>query len=75
MSDAGRGRGGRDRTASPRPPDGLASDNGPIIICGVGGGNVAKAVDRVSFYGHDESEVGRFEKRLLHDPGEQLRAE
>lgn len=58
-----------------RRTDGLASDNGPIIICGVGGGNVAKAVYRVSFYGHDESEVGKFDKRLLHDPAEQVRTE
>jgi len=36
---------------------------------------VAKPAYRVRFYGHDESEVGKFEKRLLHDPGEQLRSE
>ena len=53
--------------------DGLAASDGPIIICGVGGGNVAVDVYRVAFYGHDESEVGRHEKRLLHDPEQQTR--
>ncbi|HEX8646545.1 MAG TPA: hypothetical protein VF715_06565 [Thermoleophilaceae bacterium] len=47
---------------------GLAASDGPIIICGVGTGDVAVGVYRVAFYGHDESEVGRHEKRLLHDP-------
>ena len=47
--------------------------NGPIIICGVGGGDVAVGVYRVSFYGHDESEVGRHKKQLLHDPEQQTR--
>ena len=50
----------------------LAASNGPIIICGVGTGDVAVGVYRVSFYGHDESEVGRHEKRLLHDPEQQF---
>jgi hypothetical protein len=58
-----------------RETDGMASSNGPIIICGVGGGNVARAVYRVTFYGHDESEVGKFEKRLLHGHEEQFRAD
>ena len=51
---------------------GLEASDGPIIICGVGTGDVAVGVYRVSFYGHDESEVGRHEKRLLHDPGEEF---
>jgi hypothetical protein len=53
--------------------DGLAASDGPIIVCNVGGGNVAKDVYRVTMYGHDESAIGRFEKRLLHDPEEQFR--
>src|SRR5215203_584300 len=52
---------------------GLASDDGPIIICNVGGGNVAKGYYRVSMYAHDKSEVGRYEKRLLHAPDEERR--
>lgn len=53
--------------------DNSAAANGPIIICGVGGGDVAVGVYRVSFYGHDESEVGRYKKQLLHDPEQQTR--
>jgi hypothetical protein len=45
--------------------DNLARDNG-TIICGTGGGNVAKNYYRVSLYAHDKSEVGKYEKRLLH---------
>ena len=47
------------------------SDNGPIIICNVGGGNVARAVYRVVSYAHDHSTVGKFKKQLLHEPTEQ----
>jgi hypothetical protein len=54
---------------------GLAAENGPIIICNVGGGNIAKAVYRVSMYAHDESEVARHEKRLLHEPGVEAQGE
>jgi hypothetical protein len=37
----------------------------------VGGGNVAKAVYRVSMYAHSEKDVGRFEKDLLHSHEEE----
>jgi len=48
---------------------GLAKDDG-TIICGVGGGNVARDVYRVVLYGHLKGSVGKFtrSKRLLHDP-------
>lgn len=48
-----------------------ASDNGPIIVCNVGGGDVAINFYRVTMYAHVESDVGRFEKRLLHSPEEE----
>jgi hypothetical protein len=50
-----------------------AAEDGPIIICGTGGGNIAKAYYKVSFYAHRESEVGAFEKTLLHRPDERER--
>ena len=52
---------------------GLAADNGPIIICNVGGGNIARAYYRVSMYAHLAEDVGRFEKRLLHSADEESR--
>jgi len=52
---------------------GLAAEDGPIIICNIGGGNVAVPVYRVTMYGHDESAVGRHEKTLLHEPAEEFR--
>ncbi len=56
-----------------RATDGLrASDNG-VIICNVGGGNVAKAVYTVSMYGHRHEDIGRFKKELLHEPEAQYR--
>jgi len=54
---------------------GLAEEDGPIIVCNVGTGNVAKAVYRVNMYAHDESEVGRHEKRLLHEPAAEAQDE
>ena len=51
--------------------DGLAASDGPIIICNVGGGNVARDVYRVVSYGHDHSSVGKHRKRLLHNPKQQ----
>ena len=54
-----------------RHTDGLAADNGPIIICNVGGGNVARGVYRVSMYAHHVDDVGRYEKQLLHSPKEE----
>lgn len=50
----------------------LSADNG-TIVCNTGGGNVAKNYYKVSFYAHDESAVGKHEKRLLHRPEEQER--
>jgi hypothetical protein len=49
------------------------ADNGPIIICGTGGGNVAKAYYKVSFYAHEKSEVGKYKKQLLHSENERER--
>jgi hypothetical protein len=37
-----------------------------IVICGIGRGNVAADVYRISMYGHRIEDVGRHEKRLLH---------
>jgi len=50
----------------------LAGNNG-TIICGTGGGNIAKNYYKVSLYGHRHSEIGRFKKTLLHKPGERER--
>src|SRR3954470_19106160 len=49
----------------------LEADNGPIIICNVGGGNVAVATYRVAMYAHHQDDVGRFNKELLHSEEEQ----
>ena len=46
---------------------GLEAADG-VIVCNVGGGNVAREVYRVAMYAHREEDVGRFEKRLLHEP-------
>jgi hypothetical protein len=51
---------------------GLTANDG-TIICGTGGGNVAKSYYKVSFYAHREATIGRFKKRLLHAPNEQER--
>ena len=50
----------------------LAFDNG-TIICGTGGGNVAKSYYKISFYAHLKSDVGKYKKKLLHGPHEQER--
>ena len=42
----------------------LTADNG-TIICGTGGGNIAKNYYKVSFYAHSKSTIGRFKKKLL----------
>ncbi len=55
--------------------NGLASSDGPIIICGTGGGNVAKAYYRVSLYAHSDAEVGKFKKTLLHEENEPERVQ
>jgi hypothetical protein len=49
-------------------------DNGPIIICNVGGGDVAINFYRVTMYAHMEADVARFDKRLLHSPDEEAKA-
>lgn len=52
-----------------RQTSGLADEGAePIVICGIGRGNVAADVYRVSMYGHRLDDVGRHEKRLLHAP-------
>jgi hypothetical protein len=45
------------------------------IVCGTGGGNVAKTYYKVSFYAHDSSTVGQYtdQKELLHEPHEEER--
>jgi hypothetical protein len=48
-----------------RNTDGLAAKDG-VIVCNVGGGNVAREVYRVAMYAHREEDVGRFDKKLLH---------
>jgi hypothetical protein len=50
-----------------RNTKGFAAADG-VIVCNVGGGNVARGVYRVSMYAHREEDVGRFDKQLLHDP-------
>lgn len=47
----------------------FARDNG-TIICGTGGGNIAKTYYKVSFYGHTKQTIGKFKKQLLHSPEE-----
>jgi hypothetical protein len=51
--------------------DQLAADDGPIVVCNVGKGNVARSVYKVSMYGHHIDEVGRYEKALLHSTEEE----
>src|SRR6266852_5406201 len=52
----------------------LTKDNG-TIICGTGGGNVAKNYYKVSFYAHTKSTVGKYTKKkaLLHGREEEER--
>jgi hypothetical protein len=50
--------------------DGLRAADG-VVVCNVGGGNVAKNFYRVAMYAHDEAEVGKFKKGLLHAPEEE----
>lgn len=47
------------------------SANGPIIVCNVGGGNVAINFYRVTMYAHSEEDVGRYQKPLLHSENEE----
>jgi hypothetical protein len=46
----------------------LARDDGPVIICNVGGGNVAVArnIYRIVSYAHKDSDIAKFKKKLLH---------
>ena len=55
---------------------GLSADDGPIIICNVGGGNVAitRNIYRVVSFAHAHSDIGKFQKKLLHGEGEEERA-
>jgi len=53
--------------------NGLQAANGPIVVCNVGGGNVATSVNCVSMDAHHEGEVGKIEKQLLDAAGEAAR--
>jgi hypothetical protein len=46
--------------------DQLSAADGPIVVCNVGKGNVARAVYKVSMYAHHIDDVGKYEKTLLH---------
>jgi hypothetical protein len=48
---------------------GFTKANG-TIVCGTGGGNVAKNYYKVSFFGHTHAEIGKFKKELLHTAAE-----
>jgi hypothetical protein len=50
--------------------DNLAAANG-ILVCNVGGGNVAVNTYRVRMYAHSAEDVGRFDKKLLHSEEEE----
>lgn len=50
---------------------GFAKADG-VIICNVGGGNIARGVYRIVSYAHDQSTVGKFRKTLLHSPEEEV---
>jgi hypothetical protein len=53
----------------------LLADNGPIIICNIGHGNVAVArnIYRVISYAHTHDAIGKHKKTLLHSRDEQER--
>src|ERR1700724_1723839 len=53
----------------------LSAKRGPVIICNVGGGNVAAArnIYRVISYAHTHDDIGKFKKKLLHSRDEQER--
>lgn len=53
-----------------RSSERFEAEDGPIIICNVGGGNVAVALYRVTMYAHHQDDVGRFKKELLHSEHE-----
>lgn len=52
---------------------GLTADDGPIIICNVGGGNVARQVYRIVSYAHSHDAIGQYKKDLLHGVDEEGR--
>jgi hypothetical protein len=49
---------------------------GPGIVCNVGSGNVmaARNIYRIISFGHNDEDIGKFRKALLHSPNEQERA-
>ena len=49
----------------------VESEDGPIVICNTGGGDVAINFYRVTMYAHRQEDVGRFEKHLLHREDEE----
>jgi hypothetical protein len=53
----------------------LADNKNGVIICNVGGGNVAVARDiyRVISYAHTHDAIGKFKKKLLHGRDEEER--
>jgi hypothetical protein len=53
----------------------LAARRGPVIICNVGGGNVAAArkIYRIVSYAHTHDAIGKHKKTLLHSRNEQER--
>jgi hypothetical protein len=53
----------------------LAAKGGPVIICNVGGGNVAAArnIYRVISYAHTDDAIGKHKKTLLHSRDAQER--
>ena len=53
--------------------EGLTADDGPIIICNVGSGNVARAVYRIISYAHTHDAIGEHKKDLLHAVDEEER--
>jgi hypothetical protein len=53
----------------------LTARRGPVIVCNVGGGNVAVAreIYRVVSYAHTHDSIGKYKKRLLHPRNAQER--
>jgi hypothetical protein len=52
-----------------RRTSGFAADDG-VLICNVGGGNVAVAAYKITSYAHAKEDVGKHRKKLLHAPTE-----
>lgn len=50
--------------------DGFSKADG-VIVCNVGGGDVARAVYRIISYAHEHSAIGKYDKKLLHSAAEQ----